>query len=166
MSKFRAIGYIHHLQVIEKSENSALVIPSPSIILICILVMPMSYALTLTAPSAPTNVTVIEVASTYAVFQWEAPESPNGVIQRYILSLTDSRDSSVVSVNITDASELTTNVTGLDPFVQYWVTVFAETTEIGEGSTNFSFTTHQDSKLTLINVFFLGFCREREQMDM
>ena len=110
------------------------------------------HALIQTAPSAPTNVTVIEIASTYAVFQWEAPESPNGVIRRYILSLTDSRDSSVLSVNITDASELTTNVTGLDPFVQYWVTVFAETTEIGESSANFSFTTRQDGKLIFINV--------------
>ena len=90
---------------------------------------------------------MIEIASTYAVFQWEAPESPNGVIRRYILCLTDSRDSSVVSVNITNASELTAKVTGLDPFVQYWVTVFAETIEVGEGRTNFSFTTHQDSKL-------------------
>ena len=93
---------------------------------------------------------MIEIASTYAVFQWEAPESPNGVIRRYILSLTDSRDSSAVSVNITDASELTANVTGLDPFIQYWVMIFAETTEVGEGSTNFSFITHQDSKITSI----------------
>ena len=129
------------------------------------------HALTLTAPSAPTNVTVIEIASTYAVFQWEAPESPNGVIRRYILSLTDSRDSSVVSVYIADASELTTNVTGLDPFVQYWVMVFAETIEVGESSANFSFTTRQDSKLSLIIVLIFvckltlcltSFCRKIE----
>ena len=95
---------------------------------------------------------MIEIASTYAVFQWEAPESPNGVIRRYILSLTDSRDSSVLSINITYASELTANVTGRDPFVQYWVMVFAETIEVGEGSANFSFTTRQDSKITSITI--------------
>ena len=74
------------------------------------------------------------------------PEFPNGVIRRYIVSLTNSEDGSVMNVT-TVPPELSVNVTGLDPFVRYWVVVFAETIDIGEGSFNFSFRTMEDSKL-------------------
>lgn len=106
----------------------------------------------MTAPSAPRNVTTVEIASTYAVFEWSIPEFPNGVIQRYIVSLTSVRDNTVTTVN---SLELTANVTGLSPFIIYRVEVSAETVEIGEGSSSFTITTRQDSKMS---IFVLPMC--------
>lgn len=42
---------------------------------------------------------------------------------------------------------MASNITGLSPFVQYWIIVFADTVETG-GSANISLTTREASKLT------------------
>ena len=98
------------------------------------------------APTAPRNVTLQEISSTHAVIRWTEPEFPNGVVQRYTLSLTNADDGT--ERNIT-ANQLSINVTGLVPFTQYWIVVFAETVAVGDGSSNFSIQTLQDSKQKL-----------------
>ena len=95
------------------------------------------------APSAPRNVTLREITSTYAVIDWVEPEFPDGVIRNYIVSLTNANDG---TETIVTTDQLSANITGLDPFTQYWVVVFAETVAVGEGSFNFSIRTLQDSK--------------------
>ena len=44
-------------------------------------------------------------------------------------------------------TDMATNITDLSPFIEYQVTLFAETVETGE-SANISFTTSEASKLT------------------
>ena len=101
------------------------------------------YCIQLTsAPTAPRNVTLREITSTYAIIQWEQPEFPNGVIRNYTLSLTTTDGT---ETNIT-TDQLMINITGLDPFTWYWIVVYAETVAVGEGSSNFSIRTLQDSK--------------------
>lgn len=97
-----------------------------------------------TAPSAPTDVTALEISSTYAIISWAAPEFPNGIIRKYTVLLRGS-DGDLISN--TSTTEMTSNITDLSPFVQYWVFLFAETVETGE-SANISFITSEASKST------------------
>ena len=78
------------------------------------------------------------------------PEIPNGIIQNYTVMVTDTRDNSDTNFTTMD---LTANLTGLDPFVLYRVVVFATTVEVGERSSNFTFTTQQDSKSVPLSCF-------------
>lgn len=71
------------------------------------------------------------------------PESPNGIIRNYTVSLTNANDGTEMVVT---TDQLSANITGLDPFTRYWIVVFAETVAVGEGSSNFSIWTQQDSK--------------------
>ena len=71
------------------------------------------------------------------------PEFPDGVIRNYTVSLTNANDGTETNVT---TDQLSANITGLDPFTQYWIVVFAETVAVGEGSFNFSIRTMQDSK--------------------
>lgn len=96
------------------------------------------------APSAPRNVTLQDINSTYAIIGWIEPEFPNGVVRRYILTLTNADDDGTERNITTD--ELSVNVTGLVPFTEYWIVVFAETVAVGDGSSNISIRTPQDSK--------------------
>ena len=48
--------------------------------------------------------------------------------------------------------ETSVNVTDLNPFVHYWVVVFAETIEIGDSSANITFRTSEESKLTFCDM--------------
>ena len=95
------------------------------------------------APTAPRSVTLQDISSTHAIIRWTEPEFPNGVIRRYILSLTSADDGT--GRNIT-TDQLSVNITGLVPFTQYWIVVFAETVDVGDGSSNISIRTLQDSK--------------------
>lgn len=114
-----------------------------------------THSLQPSAPTAPRNVAVVDIGSTYANIIWLPPESPNGEMLVYTVSLTNSRNNG--GTNFT-SNELSANVTGLDPFVQYWVVVFAQTVEVGEGSSNLSFTTRQDSKPTLTHIHCVRYC--------
>ena len=97
-----------------------------------------------TEPSAPRNVTVLEIASTFAIISWRAPEFPNGIVRNYTITLTERGGHFMRNV-IT--AETSVNVTELSPFVHYWVVVFAETIGIGERSANITFRTSEESKL-------------------
>ena len=88
------------------------------------------------------NVSITDIASTYVLIMWNLPEFANGVIQRYIVLLTDSRRESVLNITTTETSA---NVTGLNPFTHYGVSVSAETVEIGEASSKVTFRTSEES---------------------
>ena len=73
------------------------------------------------------------------------PEFPNGVVRRYTVSLVENGGHSEINITTTETSA---NITKLRPLVHYWVVVFAESIEIGQGSANFSFfTSEENSKL-------------------
>lgn len=95
------------------------------------------------APSAPRNVTVVDIASTYAIISWMLPEFPNGVIRRYTVSLVENGGRAEINITTT---EISANVTGLRPLRHYWVVVFAETVTVGQGSANFTFRTSEESE--------------------
>ena len=95
------------------------------------------------APTAPRSVTLQEISSTYAIIRWTEPEFPNGVIRRYTLSFTNADDGTEGNIS---TDQLSVNVTELVPFTQYWIVVFAETVAVGDGSSNISIRTLQDSK--------------------
>lgn len=97
----------------------------------------------LIAPSVPTNVSIVEIASTYVLIIWSPPEFPNGLIRRYIVSLTDSRGDLILN---TTSTETSANVTGLNPFTQYGVVVSAETVEVGEATSSITFRTSEESE--------------------
>lgn len=103
----------------------------------------LNYVFT-TEPSAPRNVTVLEIASTYVIISWKAPELPNGIIRNYTVRLTE-RGNNFVQNRIT--ADTSVNITDLSPFVQYSLVVFAETIEIGDISANITFRTSEESKL-------------------
>ena len=107
------------------------------------------YYISVTAPSAPVNVTVTEVGSTYVFIIWESPEFPNGIIQNYIVLVTGSDGESVSNIS---TSDLSTNVTNLLPFTPYFVEVFAETVEVGVASDSISFNTTEAVSLTKLEI--------------
>ena len=96
-----------------------------------------------TAPSAPTNITLEEVGSTYVVVSWGVPDFPNGIIRQYIVSLTD--ENGVLLSNIS-TSALSVNISQLAPFTHYQVTVVAETVDIGQDTADISFMTQESSE--------------------
>ena len=95
------------------------------------------------APTAPRNVALQDISSTHAIIRWMEPEFPNGVVRRYILSLTNADDGTERNIS---TDQLSVNVTELVPFTEYWIVVFAETIAVGDGSSNISIQTLQDSK--------------------
>ena len=104
------------------------------------------HSLQLTAPTAPTDVNVGSINSTYAIISWSPPECPNAaMIQMYIVMLTDNRN----VVKRFNSTVLSVNATRLEPFVTYSVVVYAQTVQVGEESSVISFMTLQDSKQTL-----------------
>ena len=102
-----------------------------------------------TEPSAPRNVTVLEIASTYAIISWNVPEFPNGIVRNYTVTLTERGGDFMRKIFSVETS---VNVTDLNPFVHYWVVVFAETIEIGDSSANITFRTSEESKLTFCDI--------------
>ena len=102
-----------------------------------------------TEPSAPRNLTVLEIASTYVIISWSAPEFPNGVVRNYTVTLTERGGHFMQNTVIADTSA---NITNLSPFVHYWLVVFAETIEIGDSSANITFRTSEESKLICLQL--------------
>ena len=98
------------------------------------------------APSAPTNITLEEVGSTYAIVSWRVPDFPNGIIRQYILSVEDE-DGALLSNISTPA--LSVNITQLNPFTQYQVIVVAETVDVGQDGADISFRTQESSEYEL-----------------
>ena len=95
------------------------------------------------APSAPTNITLEEVGSTYAVISWGVPDFPNGIIRQYTVSLVD--EAGVLTLNISTPA-LSVNITQLTPFTQYQAIVVAETVDVGQDGADISFRTQESSE--------------------
>ena len=82
------------------------------------------------APTQPLNVTVEAINSTVVQASWQEPTFPNGIIRQYIVNISNG--------DIVEASSTVTggifsvDVSGLRPYTQYSVQVYAVTVETGE----------------------------------
>ena len=105
--------------------------------------------LKITVPSAPLNLEYVNLTSTAIQVTWLPPADPNGIIDNYTLMLTFEADGT--SENITDISITTHNVTGLLPYQEYTIVVYALTDKgPGSGSIPLNVLTDEDSKLAMI----------------
>ena len=108
----------------------------------------------LTVPSAPQEVDYVNLTSTAIEVTWMPPNDPNGIVESYILMLTFEANGT--SNNITDISATTLNVTGLLPYQEYTVVVYALTDRgAGSGSIPLNVLTDEDSKLPLILTVYM-----------
>ncbi|KAK3696715.1 hypothetical protein QZH41_013070, partial [Actinostola sp. cb2023] len=86
-----------------------------------------------TGPSAPIGVTVTAKSSTSILVKWEVPNTPNGVITRYLIYYGYQKD------NLSNNDEVTgkthsKEIKGLRKFTPYYVQVRGKTTEPGNAS--------------------------------
>ena len=99
------------------------------------------------APSAPLNVTAFNTSTTSVRVTWERPETPNGIITNYEISYypTDVGAGSSMSTSTGNNSEVT-DLTELDIYTSYTITVTAVTITQGDPSTSVSVFTNEDGK--------------------
>ena len=86
----------------------------------------------LTVPDAPTALNVSSIANTSAEISWMPPVNENGIITNYTIEIF-SGVQVVISQTLT-ASDLEYMATGLNPFTNYSVSVYASTSA-GAGET-------------------------------
>ena len=103
----------------------------------------------LTVPSSPLELEYVNLTSTAIQVTWMPPADPNGIVESYILMLTFEANGT--SNNVTNILVTTYNVTGLMPYQEYTVVVYAMTDKgPGSGSVPLNVLTDEDSKLTMI----------------
>ena len=100
-----------------------------------------------TAPSAPLNVAAFNTSSTSVRVAWDRPETPNGIIINYVISYypTDVGASSSMNTSTGNNNEVT-DLTELDIYTSYTITVTAVTVTQGGPSTSLSVFTNEDGK--------------------
>ena len=115
------------------------------------------YFVILTAPSsAPLNLSLHEIGSSYALLRWVPPPEPdrNGVIEYYQIYLNSSQGSNI-SLN-TAGSQTHILLNSLYPNTQYVCSVAAVTVSPGPPSTAVLFTTNiSGTKSNLLQVYSL-----------
>ena len=101
----------------------------------------------LTAPSAPLNVTAFNTSSSSVRVTWDRPGTPRGIIRDYVISYypTDVGAGSSMSTSTGNNSEVT-DLTELDIYTSYTITVAAVTITQGDPSTSVSVFTDEDGK--------------------
>ena len=110
------------------------------------------------APSAPLNVTAFNTSSSSVRVTWERPETPNGIITNYVISYypTDVGANSSMSTSTGNNSEVT-DLTELDIYTSYTITVAAVTITEGNPSTSVSVFTDEDGEL-IVNYINYVLC--------
>ena len=84
------------------------------------------------APTQPLNVTVEAINSTAVQASWQEPIFPNGIIRQYIVNISNG---GIVEASSTVAGDIfSVDFSGLRPYTQYSVEVYAVTVETGEPS--------------------------------
>ena len=102
----------------------------------------------LTVPSAPLELEYVNLTSSAIQVTWLPPDDPNGIVDSYTLMLM--YEANGTSENITDILITTHNVTGLLPYQEYTIVVYALTDKgAGSGSIPLNVLTDEDSKLSV-----------------
>ena len=84
------------------------------------------------APTQPLNVIAEAINSTVVQASWQEPTFPNGIIREYIVNISNG---DVVEASSTVAGDIfSADLSGLRPYTQYSVEVYAVTVETGEPS--------------------------------
>ena len=81
------------------------------------------------APTAPRNVTVVDVTRGSITIIWLPPDPTNGMIESYDIEVTPVDDNSdmIRLITVTPMDELMYNISGLMEYVNYSIIVFART---------------------------------------
>ena len=82
-----------------------------------------------TAPSAPINVMATAVSFNTITVTWSEPSMPNGEIGRYNITYYETNDGSSdnITLEVSDVSGRTQQLTDLDPFTNYTIIIHAFT---------------------------------------
>ena len=97
----------------------------------------------------------VNLTSTAIQVTWMPPADPNGIVESYILMLTFEANGT--SNNVTNILVTIYNVTGLMPYQEYTVVVYALTDKgPGSGSVPLNVLTDEDSKLTMSSKLVLS----------
>ena len=99
----------------------------------------------MTAPSAPLNVAASNTSSTSVRVTWDRPDTPRGIIRNYTVSYRQT-DSSVSMSSSTGDESREIELTGLDIYTNYTITVTAETVSPGDPSDPVTVFTDEDGK--------------------
>ena len=105
-----------------------------------------SLPLHITAPSAPQNLMAVPDSSTAINVSWNEPEILNGVITDYIVTYFPSDDPESETNISTMMNTLTLQLTGLEKFTNYTISVLAVTVSPGEPSQSVTVRTNEDGK--------------------
>ena len=101
----------------------------------------------LTVPSAPEDVHVIAVSPMALNLSWQPPSFTNGVIQRYIINITEVNTGNSFLLETTQDFRFVV-VNNLHPYYQYRCIVAAETVGLGPFSTAVIIELPEDGKTT------------------
>ena len=105
-----------------------------------------------TVPSAPLAVVAEAASSTSVNVTWSPPSMPNGIIRRYQVTYTRN-DVMDATIQMTDTSGPATliQLSGLERFADYTITVRGFTVALGEESDAVTVRTNEDGKLYLFS---------------
>ena len=100
-----------------------------------------------TAPSAPLAVVAEAASSTSIIVTWCPPSMPSGIITRYQVTYTRN-DVMDAAMQMADTSGPATviQLSGLERFANYTITVHGFTVALGEASDPVSVRTNEDGK--------------------
>ena len=103
------------------------------------------------APSVPRNVTATPINSTSVLISWDSPESPNGIIDSFLVTYVRLDPAGgVLSDSISTVGDTTTVVIGnLEPFTRYNVSVVGVTVAPGPPSDVEMVRTDESGKVTV-----------------
>ena len=85
------------------------------------------------APTAPRNVTVVDVTRGSITITWLPPDPTNGMIESYSIEVTPIDNSHMIPlITVLPMDELVYNISGLMEYINYSIIVFASTDK-GQG---------------------------------
>ena len=98
--------------------------------------LPILYYTLYAAPSVPRNVTATPINSTSVLISWDSPESPNGIIDSFLVTYVRLDPAGgVLSDTVSTTGDTTTMVIdNLEPFTWYNVSVVGVTIAPGTPS--------------------------------
>ena len=118
-----------------------------------------NFYISLLAPSQLKPPTLAVVTARYIEARWNAPRVSGGLVTKYQLkayNLINSSAHPLVNDNI-DANKRAANITGLDPYTEYGISVVAFTSGSSTESRSVNATTEQDGKNDLFVKHILSY---------
>ena len=108
-----------------------------------------------TAPSAPLAVVAEAASPTSVNVTWSPPSMPNGIIRHYQVTYTrnDVMDAALQMTN-TSGPAIVIQLSGLERFANYTITVRGFTVALGEASAPVSVRTNEDGESNTLSSYY------------